>query len=75
MTVPRCRRPMRVLERADACRAAQLIGEGAGASGYRQRHGGKRGRDALAARGSYVEVRLREAQPPCAACWKPWGIR
>ncbi|MFR1167543.1 MAG: pseudouridine synthase [Adlercreutzia equolifaciens] len=30
---------VRVLEGADACRAAQLIGEGAGASGYRQRHG------------------------------------
>ena len=53
---------VRVLEGADACRAAQLIGEGAGASGYRQRHGGKRGRDALAARGSYVEVRLREGR-------------
>ena len=54
--------PAAVREGADACRAAQLIGEGAGASGYRQRHGGKRGRDALAARGSYVEVRLREGR-------------
>ena len=53
---------VRVLEGAEAWRAAQLIGEGAGASGYRQRHGGKRGRDALAARGSYVEVRLREGR-------------
>ena len=53
---------VRVLEGADGRRAAQLIGEGAGASGYRQRHGGKRGRDALAARGSYVEVRLREGR-------------
>ena len=42
---------VRVLEGADACRAAQLIGEGA-----------KRGRDALAARGSYMEVRLREGR-------------
>ena len=48
---------VRVLEGADACRAAQLIGEGAGASGYRQRHGGKRGRDALA----------RGPQPPSAS--------
>lgn len=42
--------------------AAVRVLEGAGASGYRQRHGGKRGRDALAARGSYVEVRLREGR-------------
>lgn len=32
---------VRVLEGADGRRAAQLIGEGAGASGYRQRHGGQ----------------------------------
>ena len=44
------------------CIRDRLIGEGTGASGYRQRHGGKRGRDALAAGGSYVEVRLREGR-------------
>lgn len=53
---------VRLLAGAEADRAARLIGAGEGASGYRQRHGGKRGRDALAASGSYVEVRLREGR-------------
>lgn len=53
---------VRVLVGDEALRAARLIGDGADASGRRQRHGGKRGRDALAASGSYVEVRLREGR-------------
>lgn len=53
---------VRLLAGAEATRAARLIGTGEGASGYRQRHEGKRGRAALAAKGSYVEVRLREGR-------------
>lgn len=68
---------VRVLEGADGRRAAQLIGEGTGASGYRQRHG----------RASAAATRLppgdptwkcacaRAATAKCAACWTPWGIR
>lgn len=53
---------VRLLTGVESAWAAGLIGEGKGASGYRQRHGGKRGRNALAAKGSYVEVRLREGR-------------
>lgn len=53
---------VRLLTGVESAWAAGLIGEGKDASGYRQRHGGKRGRNALAAKGSYVEVRLREGR-------------
>lgn len=46
-------------------------------SGYRQRHGGKRGRDALAPPGdpTWKCACARAATAKCAACWTPWGIR
>lgn len=53
---------VRLLRGAEAKRAARLIGDGPGASGRDARHGGKRGRAALAASGSYVEVGLREGR-------------
>lgn len=52
----------RALTGDEARRARRLIGSDAGASGHRQRHGGKRSRGALEASGSYVEVRLREGR-------------
>lgn len=53
---------VRALTGDEARRARRLIGSDAGASGRRQRHGGKRSRGALEASGSYVEVRLREGR-------------
>lgn len=51
-----------LLEGTAAQAAARAIGDDAAASGTRQRHGGKRSRQALEARGSYVEVGLREGR-------------
>ena len=52
----------RLLHGAEAKRAAALIGTGDGASGRGARHAGKRGRRALEASGSLVEVTLREGR-------------
>lgn len=53
---------VRILEGDEAQRAARSIGSDAAASGTRQRHGGKRSRQALEAAGTYVEVGLREGR-------------
>lgn len=53
---------VRILEGNEAQRAARAIGSDADASGTRQRHGGKRSRQALEAAGTYVEVGLREGR-------------
>lgn len=53
---------VRILRGAEARHAAELIGEGAGASGYSARHGGRRSRAQLEKTGSYVEVVLREGR-------------
>lgn len=52
----------RLLRGAEAKEARRLIGAGEGASGQVARHGGKRGRRALEASGTLVEVVLREGR-------------
>lgn len=52
----------RLLRGAEAKEARRLIGTGEGASGQAARHGGKRGRRALGASGTLVEVVLREGR-------------
>lgn len=53
---------VRLLVGEEAARAARLIGDGPGASGRLQRHGGRRSRAVLEEGGSYVEVRLHEGR-------------